>query len=94
MVRKEQQLTSELAQMRVLLEKEAARVDEMKEELNKPQWRKVAGEILSTDFEKKVEELVKKSETLEAGHWELGDIAGYRIKNIENELREVIRLKT
>jgi hypothetical protein len=31
--------------------------------------------------------MIKKSEALEAGHWELGDIAGYRIKNIENELR-------
>lgn len=48
MIRKEQQLTADLAQMRGLLEKEVARVDEMKEELNKPQWRKVAGEILST----------------------------------------------
>ena len=38
--------------------------------------------------------MIKKSEALEAGHWELGDIAGYRIKNIENELREIIRLKT
>jgi cell shape-determining protein MreC len=94
MVRKEQQLTNELAQMRTLLEKEAARVEEMKEELSKPQWRKVAGEILSTDFEKRVEEIVKKSEGLEAGQWELGDIAGYRIKNIENELKEIIRLKT
>lgn len=36
----------------------------MKEELNKPTWRKVAGEILSTDFEKKVEEMLKKSEAL------------------------------
>jgi hypothetical protein len=48
MIRKEQQLTADLAQMRTLLEKEVARVDEMKEELGKPQWRKVAGEILST----------------------------------------------
>jgi hypothetical protein len=69
MAKKEQQMTAELAQMKVQLEKEAARVEEMKEELNKPQWRKVAGEILSTEFEKRVEELVKKSQGIEAGHW-------------------------
>ena len=31
MIRKEQQLTADLAQMRTLLEKDVARVDEMKE---------------------------------------------------------------
>jgi hypothetical protein len=41
----------------------------MKDELKKPQWRKVAGEILSTDFEKKVEDLVKKSQGIEAEYW-------------------------
>lgn len=44
----------------------------------------MAGEILTTDLEHKVEELLQKSSALEVGKWELGDLAGYRIKNIEN----------
>lgn len=37
--------------------------------------------------------MIKKSKEIEAGYWELGDIGGYRIKNIESELREIVRLK-
>jgi hypothetical protein len=27
------------------------------------------------------------------GKWEIGDLAAYRIKNIEGEIREIVRLK-
>lgn len=70
--------------MREILVKENMKVQGMSEELRKPQWRKVAGEILSSDLESKVEEMIKKSKEVEAGYWELGDIGGYRIKNIES----------
>ncbi len=30
----------------------------MKQEINKPQWRKVAGEILSTELENNIEGLI------------------------------------
>lgn len=93
MKQKEALLAGELYQIKAILEKELTKVDAMKEELTKPHWRKVAGEILTTDFEHKVEELLQKSSTLEVGKWELGDLASYRIKNIEGELREIVRLK-
>jgi hypothetical protein len=48
---------------------------------------------LSTELEHHIEEIVQKSNTLEVGKWELGDITGYRIKNIEAEIKEVVRLK-
>ncbi len=80
--------------MRETLEKEQQRIDGMREELNKPQWRKVAGEILSTELEQTVENLIKKSSQLEVRTWELGDIGNFRVKNIESEIKELVRLKT
>lgn len=41
----------------------------MKEEIAQPQWRKVTGEILATELEKNLEELVKKSSTVQIGRW-------------------------
>lgn len=45
------------------------RVETMKEEIAQPQWRKVAGEILATELEKNLEDLVKKSNNTEIGRW-------------------------
>ena len=47
---KEAQLAGELVKMKGSLEKELLKIDSMKDELAKPQWRKVAGEILSTEL--------------------------------------------
>lgn len=48
----EQRLAADLLKMRETLEKEYLRVEAMKEEIAKPQWRKVTGEILATELEK------------------------------------------
>lgn len=48
MKQKEALLAGELGKMKTTLEKELIKIDAMKVELAKPQWRKVAGEILST----------------------------------------------
>jgi len=65
----------------------------MKEEINKPGWRKVAGEVIANDLERTVDQLVKKSSALEIGRWELGDLVGYRIKDLEKSIKDVVRLK-
>jgi hypothetical protein len=64
MKQKEAVLAGELHLMKAALEKELLKVDAMKEELTKPHWRKVAGEILTTNLEHKVEELLQKSSGL------------------------------
>jgi hypothetical protein len=50
----EQKLAVDLLKIKELLEKEYVRVETMKEEIKTPQWRKVAGEILATEHEKKL----------------------------------------
>jgi hypothetical protein len=69
MKQKEAQLAGELVKMKATLEKELTKIDTMKDELGKPQWRKVAGEILSTELEHQVEEVVQRSNAMEVGKW-------------------------
>jgi hypothetical protein len=93
MRQQEGRLAGEMAKVRDTLLKEQAKVEVMKEELKKPAWRKTAGEILTTELEKRVEELVRSSAQMEVGHWQLGDLGGGHIQKIEAELRELVRLK-
>lgn len=41
----------------------------MKEEIAKPNWRKVAGEIISSSLESHIDEMVKYSSQLAIGRW-------------------------
>ena len=41
----------------------------MKEEIGKPNWRKTAGEIIASELEGKVEDLVRKSSQFNVGKW-------------------------
>lgn len=59
MKQKEDLLTVELRKSKVLLEREALKIQAMKEELQRPTWRKVAGEILSTGMETTLEAIIK-----------------------------------
>lgn len=89
----EEKLAGDLLRMKETLQKEFSRIEAMKEEIAKPNWRKVAGEIIATELERKVDEMVRQSSQLAVGRWELGDIVGYRLKDLERDLREVVRLK-
>lgn len=46
----EEKLASEVLKIRKNLEEEYIHIETLKEDINKPQWRKVAGELLSTDL--------------------------------------------
>lgn len=59
----------------------------MKEEIDKPQWRKIAGELLSSELELKVEEMISISKRMDIKDWEIGDLGGNKIKALEFQLR-------
>lgn len=44
----EEKLAGELVKTREILQKEYTRIEAMKEEINKPTWRKTAGDIISS----------------------------------------------
>ncbi len=54
----------------------------MKERLRTSQWRQAAGQILSTEMEKKIESVIQKSHEMHLAQWEIGDIGSSHIKNI------------
>lgn len=54
----------------------------MKEQIGKPNWRKVAGDIIASSLESHVDEMVKHSSQLAIGRWQLGDLVGYRLKDL------------
>ena len=86
-------MAGDLVKIRETLQKEYVKIEGMKEEIAKPTWRKTAGDIIASELESKVEDLVKKSAQLNVGKWELGDLVGYRLKDLERDLRDAVRLK-
>ena len=65
----------------------------MKEEIKGDNWRKTAGEIIATEMESKIKLVVKESSQINVGKWDLGDIIGYRLKDLEKDLREIVKLR-
>lgn len=60
----EDKMALELIKMRDLLKIELDKVEKMKEEVDKSNWRKATGEIIASDFEHHVEQLLAKSSRL------------------------------
>ncbi len=89
----EERLAADLVKFRETLQKEYVKIEAMKEEIAKPTWRKTAGDIIASELEGKVEDLVNKSAQINVGKWELGDLVGYRLKDLERDLRDAVRLK-
>ena len=58
-----------MMRVREILVKEGEGIESMKERLRTPQWRQVAGEILSTEVEKKVETVLQRSREMHLGEW-------------------------
>jgi hypothetical protein len=94
MKQEEKRLASEILQTRELLEKEYVLIEGMKEDINTPSWRKVAGEILSTDLEKRIGDLVKKANQTDLPRWESKDLSGQRLKTLETELKNLVRFRS
>ena len=58
-----------MMRVREILVKEGEGIESMKERLRTPQWRQAAGEILSTEVEKKVETVLQRSREMHLGEW-------------------------
>lgn len=78
----EEKLAGEVFKVKENLEKEYLRIEGMKEEINGPQWRKVAGEVLATELEKTMEDTVKKASFVTIGRWEMKNLSGQRLKTL------------
>ena len=75
-------MAGDITRMRDTLLKEQAKIQVMKGELKRQNWRKTAGEILTTQLEKKVEEMIRSSNQMEVAHWQGENIGGTHIQRI------------
>lgn len=89
----EEKLAGDMIKCKEILQKEYMKVENMKEEIKGDNWRKTAGEIIATEMESKIKLVVKESSQINVGKWDLGDIIGYRLKDLEKDLREIVKLR-
>jgi hypothetical protein len=66
-------LSSELLQTRTALTEEYYKIEEMKDDISKDSWKKVAGELLSTEMEDKVERILERSRAIQLRLHQTGD---------------------
>ena len=60
----EDKMAIELIRMRDTLKIELDKVEKMREVVDKTNWRKATGEIIASDFEHNIEQLLAKSSRL------------------------------
>ena len=65
----------------------------MKVQIHKPTWRKPTGEVVGSQLEQKVNDIINKSHELYIGKWDSGEIMGYRVKDFEKNLTDILKLK-
>ena len=66
--------------MREKLRVQYEKVETMRDDINKPNWNKVSGELLSDDLEERVEQMIAKSKRIDVGHWQIGDLGSNKVK--------------
>lgn len=65
-------------------------IDAMREDINKPYWRNMAGVFITSEFENKIYEVIRMCETVQARKFEM-DNTGYRLRDLERYLVDAAR---
>ena len=86
----EMRFAEEIIRAKQSLEIEMQSIDSMKEDINKPYWRNMAGVFITSEFEAKIEMAIKKCQTIEVKRF---DMEGYRLKDLEKYLVQACRAK-
>jgi hypothetical protein len=76
-------LSTELIQTKAALTEEYYKIEEMKDDINKDSWRKVAGELLSNEMEERVESILERSRAIQLKHIENGDAKNFNFVVLE-----------
>ena len=62
----------------------------MREDINKPYWKNMAGVFITGEFETKIYDVIRKSETVQVKKVEM-DATGYRLRDLERYLVDAVR---
>jgi hypothetical protein len=60
--------------MKTVLTEEYKKIENMKDDINKESWRKVAGELLSNEMEENVDRLLQRSRAIPVRLIDPGDV--------------------
>lgn len=86
----EMRFAEEIIRAKQSLEIEMQSIEAMKEDINKPYWKNMAGVFITSEFEAKIEVAIKRCENIEVKRF---DMEGYRLKDLEKYLVEACRAK-
>ena len=62
----------------------------MRVDINKPYWKNMAGVFITSEFEMKIVEVIKRCEGVQAKKFEM-DVRGYRLRDVERYLVDAVR---
>lgn len=64
----------------------------MKQEINKPTWKKVVGQLLSSEMEQRLEALINKSQQINLGDWEIEKLNSQKIQSLQYIVKDIVKL--
>ena len=62
-------MVGELYKVKDMLQKEHAKIQLMKSDMNSNQWKKTAGDIIANDIEERIYDIIKRSSKIEPRRW-------------------------
>ena len=63
------------------LEAEMSHISSMREDINKPYWRNMAGVFITAEFENKIYDVIRTCENVQVTKIEM-DSSGYRLRDL------------
>lgn len=86
----EMKFAEEIIRAKEALMAEMSHIDAMREDINKPYWRNMAGVFITSEFENKIYEVIRMCENVQARKFEM-DNTGYRLRDLERYLVDAVR---
>ena len=80
----------EIIRAKEALQQEMAHIDAMREDINKPYWRNMAGVFITSEFEQKIYDVIRMCESVQVKKLEM-DQSGYRLRDLERYLVDAAR---
>lgn len=86
----ELKFAEEILRARESLQREINSIEAMREDINKPYWRNMAGVFITSEFEARIESVIKQCQTIQTKNIEF-ETAGFRLVDMEKYLIESVR---
>jgi len=77
----EMKFAEEIIRAKSALESEMSHIDAMREDINKPYWRNMAGVFITAEFENKIYDVIRMCENVQVRKIEM-DSTGYRLRDL------------